>query len=127
MGESWDQTKLRLRQAFGMDDVSKTVIPKSRYAEAVPDKKISLYEIRKITLPIDSEFPQGKIVITHVTRSEADWWIENKLRAKSYTDDARNNKTLVFYEKFLIGASPRESSIYSNPSRFYLEDGLGSN
>lgn len=124
MSETWEQTKLRLKQTLGVSITPEPIeaVVKPRYDEAIPEVKVALYEIRKITLPIDPEFPQGKVVVTSVDRQEAEWWLESKLKVKSFTDDTTDMKTLVFYEKFLIGASPKERNIYSNPERFCVED-----
>jgi len=122
MSETWEETKVRLRKQ-GIVTKLESVIetpktPRARYDESVPEVKVDLYEVRKITLPIDSEFPQGKIVVSSVEKDEAEWWVTEKLKIKSYQDDTTDMKTLVFYEKFLIGGTPKERSIYSNPARF---------
>lgn len=124
MNETWDQTKQRLKETLGIAIELEPVEPvaKPRYDEAVPEVKVALYEVRKVLLPVDPNFPEGKVVVSHVTKQEADWWIENKLKAKSYIDDVTDSKTLVFYEKFLIGASPKQRSIYFNPAKFCTEE-----
>lgn len=122
MSETWEETKARLRKQ-GIGTKPEIVVelpkpPKARYDEPVPEVKVDLYEVRKITLPVDPEFPQGKVVVASVEKAEADWWITEKLKVKSYQDDTTDMKTLVFYEKFLIGGTPKERNIYSNPTRF---------
>lgn len=122
MNETWEQTKLRLKRTLGVSVAPEPIIEtvtKPRYDEAVPEIKVALYDVKKITLPVDPHFPNGKVIITSVERQEADWWIENKLKTKVLND---TNETVVFYEKFLVGASVKERSIYSNPDRFCLED-----
>lgn len=121
MSETWEETKARLR-GQGIIVTPKIETPKPpRKEESIP-VEVPLYEIRKITLPVDSDYPQGKVVVYGVTQAEADWWLEYKLKIKSYQDDNTDTKTLVFYEKFLIGGTPRERNIYSNPSRFCTEE-----
>lgn len=116
MSETWAETKARLaKMGIGKVEVRE---PKPRYDEAKPVKVEPMYEVRKITLPIDTDFPQGKVVLISVTKDEADWWLENKLKTKSYQDDTTDSKTLVFYEKFPLNGTPKERNIYSNPERF---------
>lgn len=117
--ETWEQTKARMKKDRGIS-LKEVVIdrPKLRYEEPIKEVKIDFYEVRKILLPIDLGFPQGKVVVSHVTKEEADWWIAEKLKVKSYQDDKTDMKTLVFYEKFLIGGTPKERNLYSNPTRF---------
>lgn len=81
-------------------------------------KAVRLFDIRKISLPPGID----KVVLIGLTEKEADWWIENKLKARIYEDDTRDTKTLIFYEKFPQNATPRERSIYSNPKRFCTEE-----
>lgn len=117
--ETWEQTKARMKKDHGIN-LKKVIIdkPKLRYEEPIKEVKIDFYEVRKILLPIDPGFPQGKVVVSHVTKEEADWWIAEKLKVRSYQDDKTDMKTLVFYEKFLIGGTPKERNLYSNPTRF---------
>lgn len=125
MYETWEQTKARLRK-MGIGKHEEPVIerPKPRYDTAEIEEIISepLYEIRKVTLPVDPSLEHGKVVMYGVTLKEAEWWIEHKLKTKVYENDVTNTKTLVFYEKFLIGAKPKERSIYANPKRFCTVD-----
>ena len=123
MSETWEQTKARLRKQGVLKPVEVVIeVPKTRFEEPEPVKIVPRYEIRKITLPIDPEFPQGKIVVVAVTKEEAEWWLEYRLKTKTYQDDSTDSKTMVFYEKFLIGGTPRERNIYSNPERFCTEE-----
>jgi hypothetical protein len=121
MNETWAETKARLSKR-GI--VLKTPMPaiKARYDESKPTEEIQLWEVRKITLPVDSEFPQGKVILNAVTKEEADWWLENKLKTKAYQDDTDDTKTLVFYEKFPLNGTPKERNMYSNPERFCTEE-----
>lgn len=129
MSETWEETKARLK-AKGINLQSDIVVvdtpkpPRPRYDEPAAESEIPLWEIRKITLPIDQNFPQGKVVVYGVTRAEADWWLEFKpeFKTKTFYDDTTNTKTLVMFEKFLIGGTPKERNIYSNPARFCTED-----
>lgn len=120
--ETWEETKARVNKLTGKKKEPEIVIevpkaPRARYDEPI-EVKVDLYEVRKILLPVDSAFPQGKVIVSNLTKEEADWWVTEKLKVKSYQDDTTDMKTLVFYEKFLIGGTPKERSIYSNPERF---------
>lgn len=125
MNETWEQTKARFRKLGVKLKTEETIeMPRPRYDTAELEKIISepLYEVRKITLPPDRKLEHGKIVLYGVTAKEADWWIENKLKAKVYENDETNTKTLVFYEKFPIDGTPEERNVYSNPKRFCTVD-----
>jgi hypothetical protein len=122
MAETWEQTKARLRK-IGIDFQKDIIVVSKPKREEIPAKlSIPLYEIRKVTLPPNKKHEHGKVVVYGVAASEADWWIEYKLKPKIYQDDDTETKTLVFYEKFLIGGTPKERSIYSNPARFCIDD-----
>lgn len=125
MAETWEETKARLRKQ-GIDlrkDIVVVEPPKPPTPqERKPEKPEPLYEIRKVTLPPSQIHEHGKVVVYGVTLKEANWWIEHKLKAKVFHDDDTESKTLVFYEKFLIGGTPKERSIYSNPARFCTEE-----
>lgn len=69
-----------------------------------------LYNIHKRSLPPGID----KVLVIGVTKTEGEWWVNNVLKAKVYTDDSRNGKTLVYYDLIPQGASPRERSIYFN-------------
>lgn len=122
---SWDEYKKKKQKEFGTGDIKVIEPPKPptpRYEEPKPEKPEPLYEIRKVTLPPNKEYEHGKVVVYGVTLKEAKWWLEFKLKEKVYHDDITEMKTLVFYEKFLIGGTPKERSVYSNPARFCTED-----
>lgn len=119
MRETYEQIKARL-QAEGVIKLEIRSVPKPE--EPVPEIKKELWEIRKLTLPVNKRYPQGKVVVYGVTKEEANWWIVNKLKVKSYQDDATDMKTIVMYEKFLIDGTPKERNIYSNPARFCTEE-----
>lgn len=123
--ETWEQTKARFKRDFNINIEKELVpeVPRARYDEPPPEPKVPLYEIRKITLPVDPKFPQGKIIFYGVTLAEANYWLEKeRFSCRSYQDDKTESKTLVFYEKFLIDGTPKERNIYSNPERFCTED-----
>lgn len=125
MAETWEETKARLRKQ-GIDlrkDIVLVEPPRPvKREESKPAPAVPLYEIRKVTLPPSQTHEHGKVVVYGVTLAEAEWWIEHKLKAKVFHDDETESKTLVFYEKFLIGGTPKERSIYSNPARFCTEE-----
>lgn len=123
MNETWEETKARVNKMTGkLPPVVIDERPKARYDEPVQEVKVPLWEVRKITLPVDPEYPQGKVVLYAVSKEEAEWWLENKFKVKSYQDDTDDSKTLVFFEKFLIDGTPKERNIYSNPERFCIEE-----
>lgn len=55
------------------------------------------------------------VVVFNVTKIEAEWWIERRLKAKCYQDDARNTKTVIYFDIIPVDAKPRERSIFFNP------------
>lgn len=124
MNETWEQTKERLRKTGIVVPVPATKPIPIKRDEVTQFEDVDLYDVKKVTLPVDPAAPQGTVVLYNVTREEADWWIAEKLKAKSYEDDTTGMKTLVFYEKFLVGGKPKERSIYSNPARFSTEQPL---
>lgn len=86
--------------------------PKPRYEEPKAEPIVKRFNIHKRSLPPGIDI----IVVFGVTKQEAEWWIEKRLKAKCYQDDARDTKTLVYYDVVPVNASPRERSIYFNPS-----------
>lgn len=125
MNETWEETVNRIRKLIGKKPVEPATLPTPRYSEPIKEMpRRSLWEVRKITLPVDSEYPQGQVILYGVTKAEAEWWLENKLKTKSYHDDTTDFKTIVTYEKFPIDGTPKERNIYSNPERFCTEEFL---
>lgn len=68
------------------------------------------YNVHKRSLPAGID----NIVVLNVTKLEAEWWIENKLKAKVYHNNAEDTKTIVYYDVVPVDASPKERSIYFN-------------
>lgn len=123
MEETWEQTKHRFeKQGISLSSTSKKT--KVRYNTSEIEAIIldPLYEVRRITLPVNKAYEHGKVVLYGVTAQEADWWLDNRFKPKVYIDDETNVKTLVFYEKFPINGTPSEKSIYANPEKFCLEE-----
>ena len=89
--------------------------PLPRPAVTVPN--VRRFNIHKRSLPPGIDKP----VVLSITRAEADRWVGQRLKARSYTDDARDSKTLVYYDIVPEDAAPRERSIYHNPRPFVLE------
>lgn len=79
-----------------------------------PEPPVKRYNIHKRSLPVGNP-PLDKIVVFAVTKAEAEWWINHRLKAKSYQDDARDTKTLIYFDAVPVDAQPRERSIYFNP------------
>lgn len=82
--------------------------------EHKPEPPIRRYNIHKRSLPVGMP-PLDKIVVFAVTKAEAEWWINNILRARVYQDDERDLKTLIYYDAVPLDAQPRERSIFYNP------------
>src|SRR5262245_42333002 len=82
--------------------------------ESKPEPIVRRYNIHKRALPVGNP-PLDKIVVFAVTKAEAEWWINNVLRAKSYHDDERDTKTIIYYDAVPVDAQPRERSILHNP------------
>ena len=81
------------------------------------------FNIHKRSLPpgIDT------IVVYNVSKENAEWLMEKKLKLKMFTDDSRETKTYIFYEAIPVDATPRERNIYFNPKPLVLENDGGEN
>lgn len=94
------------------------VIAKPRYDAVPKEKVIKLFNIYKRSLPPGLD----QVVVFNVTKEEAEMLLAhisgiNKiplLRSRSYQDDARDTKTVVYYDVIPVGATPKEQSIYFN-------------
>lgn len=116
MTTSWEEFKKKKQKEFGSivhTPIEQKIEPKQRLV-AKKEEDIELFNVVKVTLPPDKKLEHGKVVVIGVSSKEADWWIEHRLKAKTYHDNTDDSKTLVFYEKFSQNATPRERSIYFN-------------
>lgn len=92
------------------------VVPVPRYDP--PREKTKFFNIHKRSLPPGID----KIIVFNVTKEEAETLVNhisglNKvplLRDRSYQDDARDTKTIIYYDIIPVDATPRERSIYFN-------------
>lgn len=116
MAETWEQTKARLKkQGINLSkDIVTITPPKPKYEEPKTEPPVKRYNIHKRSLPVGHP-PLDKIVVFSVTKSEAEWWINHRLKAKCFQDDDRDLKTLIYYDAVPIDAQPIERSIYYNP------------
>lgn len=115
MVETWEQTKVRLKKQ-GINLQTDIVVveppkPPTPKREGKPEPLVKLYNIHKRSLPPGID----KIVVFNVTKKEAEWWIESKLKAKCYENGPDDSKTIVYYDIIPVGATPKERSIYFNP------------
>lgn len=78
------------------------------------EPQVKRFNVHKRSLPVGNP-PLDKVVVFAVTKVEAEWWINHRLRAKCYQDDARETKTLIYFDAVPVDAEPREKSIYFNP------------
>jgi hypothetical protein len=81
-------------------------------------KEEKLFNIHKRSLPVGID----KKIVFRVTKEDAEWWVEKRLKAHSYQDDSRDTKTLIYYDIIPIGATPREKSIYFNKGPITREE-----
>lgn len=85
--------------------------------------KLRRYNIHKRSLPIGID----DVVFYGVSKIEAEWLVTSFLKAKMYQDDARDSKTLMYYDILPVEATPKEHSIYFNEGsalKIILDSGL---
>lgn len=95
------------------------VTPKKEERPTVVEKAVKLFNIYKRSLPPGLD----KVVVFNVTKEEAEMLLEHisakhKIRLlgeKVYHDDARDSKTIVYYDIIPADAKPHERNIYFNP------------
>ena len=83
----------------------------------VPSPTEKLFNIHKRSLPVGID----KIVMWNVTKAQANWLIEKRLKARVYHDDVKETKTLIYYDAIPNGALPRERSVYFNTRPVSIE------
>lgn len=116
--ETWEQTKKRLKkQGIALSKAPVAEPPRPRYEEPKAEPPVKRFNIHKRSLPPGID----KVVVLAVTKAEAAWWVEHVLKTKSYQDDTRDTKTLIYFDVVPVDATPRERSIYHNPRPFVAE------
>lgn len=110
MGNNMDFLAKFKKICANIDNPSLEIVPVARYDEPVKPKTVRLFNIHKRSLPpgIDT------VVLIGLTRDEAETWLNDKLKARVFNDDARDSKTLIYYDMLPQDASPVERSIYFN-------------
>lgn len=100
--------KQRVRRVDRLEDIPAVPIkPREPESDGPPVKR---FNIHKRSLPVGID----KIVVFGVTRAEAEWWIEFKLKAKVYQDEPEDSKTVIYYDLVPVDATPKERNIYFN-------------
>lgn len=69
-----------------------------------------LYNIHKRSLPVAID----RVVVIGVTKEEAIWWCEQRLKAEQYFNNDENTKTLTYYDIVPVDAKAHERSVYYN-------------
>ena len=113
INETWEQTKARFKREHGIS-IEKELVPKVpqvRYDEPPPEPEVPRFNIHKRSLPVGID----EIVVHNVTKEEAKWWVDRRLKTKCYEDGARQTKTLIYYDVIPVDAKPKERSIFFNP------------
>lgn len=82
-------------------------VPPTEEKKKVPER---YYNVHKRSLPPGLD----RIVVMGVTKEEGDWLVTKYLKAKVYTNDADDSKTLVYFDLIPEDATARERSIYFN-------------
>ena len=112
MVETWEQTKMRFYKALGIGATTEPpIVPVVKEHKRQPVQEVTLYNVHKRSLPVGID----NIVLFSVSKKEAHWWIENKLRTRAYQDDTSDSKTVIYYDIIPVGAKPKERSVYYNP------------
>lgn len=124
MAETWEETKARLKkQGINLQtDIVVVEPPKPpKREERKPEPPVKLFNVHKRSLPPGLD----KIVVFAVTKQEAEWWVEHKLKTKCYEYGPDDSKTVIYYDILPVGATPRERSIYNNSGPVTTEPVLG--
>lgn len=94
------------------------IVPIKKEEKPVTEKKVRLFNIYKRSLPPGLD----KLVVFGVTKEEAEMLLAHVsanrialLAAKSYQEDDKETKTIVYYDMIPVDAKPHERSIYFNP------------
>lgn len=100
-----------------IDNPEIEIVPIKKEQTPVKDKTVKLFNIYKRSLPPGLD----KVVVFGVTKEEAEMLLShvsvNRIHLmadKAYQDDARESKTIVYYDMIPADAKPHERSIYFN-------------
>lgn len=130
MSETWEETKARLKKAGIYKETAPepVVLAAPRYQEFAPKQmperpmRGKRFNVHKRSLPLGVP-PMDKIVFFNVSRKEAELIVAKFLKTKCYEDDARQTKTVIYYDIIPVDATPRERSIYFNAGPITKEEG----
>ena len=86
-----------------------------KYIEVSPI--IKKYNIHKRSLPVGLD----KIVVINVTKQEAEWWVECRLKTKQYYLQDTEKYIYIYYDIVPVMASPKERSVYYNEGKITKE------
>lgn len=116
MAETWEQTKERLKKQ-GINLTTDIVVveppkPPTPQQEQRPEKPVKLFNIHKRSLPVGLD----KVIVFGITKEDAEWWVERKLKTKCYQNDEDDSKTLIYYDVIPVDATPKERNIFFNSS-----------
>lgn len=120
MAETWEETKARLRKQ-GIDLNQEIIIeqPRARSQEPVlqvPDN-VKRYNIHKRSLPVGID----RVVVFGITKEDAEWWVDKKLKTRCYENSVDDSKTIIYYDVIPVDATPKEKNIYFNTSPVMTE------
>lgn len=118
MSETWEQTKARLRKQGISTQISLESKPVKEKVEEPPIKR---FNVHKRSLPVGLD----KIVLFAVTKDEAQWWVEWKLKTKVFNDEVNETKTIIYFDIIPVDATPKERSIYFNTKPVITEEFKG--
>lgn len=104
------------------EDLPQEQIEAAKKKQEIPEN-VKLYNIHKRSLPVGLD----KVVIFSITKEDAEWWIEHKLKSKCYHNDADDSKTLIYYDVIPVDATPREKNLFFNTSPVTTEPVIGFN
>lgn len=93
--------------------------PKPADDEAGRKPKGKRYNVHKRSLPPGID----RVVFYNVSKAEAALLVEKFLKPKAYQDDARDSKTVVYYDIVPVDAKPHERNIFFNAGPITKEEG----
>ena len=125
MAETWEETKARLKRQ-GINLSTDVVVieppkPPTPKREDKPEPIVKRFNIHKRSLPIGNP-PTDVVAVFGVTKEEAEWWIEYRLKTKCYENGPDDSKTLIYYDIIPVDATPKERSIYYNKQEITTEE-----
>lgn len=101
-----------------IDNPEIEIVQVKKQETPVLKESVKLFHIYKRSLPPGLD----KVVVFNVTKEEAEMLLAHVsvnrvhlMADKAYQDDARESKTIVYYDMIPADAKPHERSIYFNP------------